>query len=283
MTQTAFITGCSSGIGRETALHFQREGWNVVATMRRPEAAGELGSLDRVCVLPLDVTDSASITAAVAAALERFGSIDVLVNNAGYGAYGPLEVTPREKMQRQLETNVIGLLETTKAVLPHFRSRKSGTIVNISSAGGRSAGPMGALYYASKFAVEGLSESLCFELAAIGVRVKVVEPGLVATDFNSRSIDISNNPVIDEYQPVIRAMVSGASSVTGESGGETYRATPDVTAADIFAAATDTSERLRFPSGRDAKASAEVLRSQGSEEHLRSKLEAFGLSVPAKK
>ena len=281
MPQTVFITGCSSGIGRETALHFQREGWNVVATMRRPEAERELDPLDRVAVLALDVTDSDSIARAVDVALERFGAIDVLVNNAGYGAYGPLEVTSRAKMLRQLETNVIGVLETTKAVLPHFRSRKAGTVVNISSAGGRSAGPLGALYYASKFAVEGLSESLCFELAAIGVRIKVVDPGLVATDFNSRSMDISNEPAIEEYQPVIRAMVSGASSVTGDSGGETYRATPDVTAADIFAAATDSSGRLRFPSGEDAKASAEVLRSKGSEEHLRSKLRAFGLSAHA--
>lgn len=279
MSQTVFITGCSSGIGRETAMHFQREGWNVAATMRNPEAGEELGALERVGVFRLDVTNSASIEAAVDAALERFGAIDVLVNNAGYGAYGPLEVTPREKMQRQLETNVIGLLETTKAVLPHFRSRKAGTVVNISSAGGLSAGPLGALYYASKFAVEGLSESLCFELAAIGVRVKVVEPGLVATDFNSRSIDISNEPAIEEYQPVIRAMVSGTSAVTGGTGGEAYRATPDVTAADIFAAATDGSDRLRFPSGEDAKASAEILRSKGSEEHLRSKLEAFGLGA----
>ena len=220
MSRTVLITGCSSGIGRATATLFQAKGWNVAATMRNPDAAAELAGLDNVQVARLDVTDSKSIEAAVAGAIERFGGIDVLVNNAGYGAYGALEVTPRERIMRQLETNVVGVMETIKAVTPHFRSRKGGTIVNVSSVGGRTGGPLGSLYHASKFAVEGLSEALCFEMAAIGVRVKLVEPGLVATDFNGRSIEISNEPAVEEYQGIIRTMLSGTSPVSGKSGDE---------------------------------------------------------------
>jgi NADP-dependent 3-hydroxy acid dehydrogenase YdfG len=142
----------------------------VVATMRTPEAETELTELDNVLVTQLDVTDNASIATAVAAAIERFGSIDALVNNAGYGSYGPLEATPTEKIRRQFDTNVMGLLETTKAVLPHFRAQHNGTIVNISSVGGRMTFPLGTLYHGTKWAVEGLSEALSFEMDVIGVK-----------------------------------------------------------------------------------------------------------------
>jgi len=136
MKKTILITGSSSGIGKATARFFQREGWNVIATMRSPEKETELSALPNVLVARLDVQDSASIAAAVSAGIERFGRIDVLLNNAGYGAYGLLEATPMEKIRRQFDVNVIGLLETTKAVLPHLRANKSGTIINISSIGG---------------------------------------------------------------------------------------------------------------------------------------------------
>ena len=137
MKKTILITGASSGIGKTTAKLFQRNGFNVVATMRSPEKEEELKNLDNVLVTRLDVTDAESIQAAVEKGIKRFGLIDVLLNNAGFGAYGPLEATPNDKIKRQFDTNVIGLLETTKAVLPHFRANKSGIVINISSMGGK--------------------------------------------------------------------------------------------------------------------------------------------------
>ena len=143
MSKTILITGASSGIGKATARYFKEQGWNVVATMRSPEKEQALTALDGVLVTRLDVQDPASIRSAVEAGIARFGKIDVLLNNAGYGAYGPLEATPLEKIRRQFEVNVIGLLETTKAVLPHFRANRSGVIVNVSSVGGKMTFPLG--------------------------------------------------------------------------------------------------------------------------------------------
>ena len=274
MPQTVFITGASTGIGRATAERFQAEDWNVAATMRRPDAGAALALRDRVGVWPCDVTDSASIEAAVAHAIERFGAVDVLVNNAGYGCYGPLEATPRKKMVQQFETNVIGLLETTRAVLPHFRSRRAGTIVNLSSGGGRVAGPLATLYYGSKFAVEGISESLRFEMATIGVRVKIVEPGYVASDFNDRSLDLSNDPSMTPYQDLMQSMLDHRGS------DETYRSDPERPASVIFQAATDGLDRLRYASGDDAEALVADLEARGGEAVLADRLRAYGLSLP---
>jgi NAD(P)-dependent dehydrogenase (short-subunit alcohol dehydrogenase family) len=176
-----------------------RPGWNVIATMRSPERETELSALERVLVTRLDVQDSGSITAAVTAGIERFGRIGVLLNNAGYGAYGVLEAIPAEKIRRQFDVNVLGLLETTKAVLPHLRANGGGTIANISSIGGKVTFPLGTPYHGTKFAVEGLSEALHYELAAIGVAVKIVEPGFVDTDFAGRSFDFTNDENLAEY------------------------------------------------------------------------------------
>ena len=246
MTQTILITGASSGIGKATAQLFQRKGWNVVATMRRPETETELTQLDNVLTTRLDVTDGASIEAALKAGLERFGAIDVLLNNAGYGAYGPLEAFPMEKIRRQFDTNVIGLLETTKAVLPHFRARKSGVIVNISSIGGQMTFPLGTLYHGAKFAVEGLSEALHYEMAAIGVKVKIVEPGMINTDFGGRSFDFMNDESMVEYQEVVRKLFA-AFGDAGANG-----SAPEVVADVIWTAVTDGTDTLRYRAGRDA-------------------------------
>ena len=173
--KTVLITGSSIGIGKATAELFHRNGWQVVATMRNPAAGKELAELDNLLVAKLDVTDEGSIRSAVTTAVERFGGVDVLVNNAGYGAYGVLEATSVESMRQQFETNVIGPLAMTKAVVPGFRKQGGGVIVNVSSIAGRLTLPFGALYCGSKFAVEGISESLTYEMREIGVRVKVVE------------------------------------------------------------------------------------------------------------
>jgi NAD(P)-dependent dehydrogenase (short-subunit alcohol dehydrogenase family) len=220
MTQTILITGTSSGLGRATAKLFHARGWNVVATMRTPENETELTTLDNVLVTRLDVQDPGSIASAVDSGLARFGRIDALVNNAGYGAYGPLEATPIDKIHRQFDVNVMGLLATTKALLPHFRANRSGTIVNISSMGGRVTFPLGTLYHGTKFAVEGLSEALHYELAPFGVGVKIVEPGGIRTDFGGRSFDFTHDPTLTEYQPLVDAVLAGLGSTMVENGSE---------------------------------------------------------------
>jgi short-subunit dehydrogenase len=244
--KTVLITGASIGIGRATAELFQRRGWNVVASMRKPAVGKELGKLENMLVTALDVTDGTSIDAAVAAAVERFGGIDVLVNNAGYGAYGVLEATSVESMRRQFETNVIGLLAMTKAVVPGFRARGGGVIVNVSSIGGRLTLPFSALYSGSKFAVEGISEALSYEMREIGVRVKVVEPGIINTNF-ANAMEFSNDPAIGEYQRLVGKLWEVAGELRAEG------AEASVAAEVIFGAATDGTEQLRYTVGEDAR------------------------------
>jgi len=182
-TPTALVTGASSGFGLLTGKELHRRGWNVIASMRDPAKAGELAQLPNVQIAKLDVTDRASIDAAVAAGLSRFGRIDSLVNNAGYGAFGFLEEASEQDISRQLNTNLLGVINCIQAVLPSMRAQRSGSIINITSIGGRVGMPMLSLYSTTKFAVEGLSESLSHELAAFGIQVKLVEPGSFATGF----------------------------------------------------------------------------------------------------
>lgn len=247
MNPTILITGASSGIGRASALHFQQAGWNVIASMRTPEQEQPLATRENVLVTRLDVTDAASIQATVDVGLSRFGRIDALLNNAGYGAYGPLEATPMEKVRRQFDVNVMGLLATTQAVLPHMRRQRSGVILNVSSIGGRITFPLGTLYHGSKFAVEGLSESLHFELLPLGVRVKLIEPGMVRTDFAGRSFDFSNDPALTDYQPIVQALWSALGPMAEGA------ASPESVAQVIFEAATDGADRLRYEAGADAQ------------------------------
>lgn len=249
MTQTILITGASSGIGRTTAKLFQDKGWNVIATMRSPEKEDELSQLPNTLVTRLDVTDSASIQAAVAEGIKAFGKIDVLLNNAGYGAYGPLEAFPMDRIRRQFDTNVIGLIETTKAVLPHMRANGSGTIVNISSIGGQMTFPLGALYHGTKFAVEGISEALHYELEAAGITIKIVEPGVIATDFGGRSFDFVNDETMSEYQPVVQALMN--LWAPGNMGDNT--SPPELVADVIHTAITDGTKTLRYSAGPDAE------------------------------
>ena len=245
--KTILITGASSGIGKTTAKYFAQNGWNVVATMRRPTQEQELTQFDNVLVTRLDVQDEDSITSAVQEGIDRFGKIDVLLNNAGYGSYGTLEATPIEKIRRQFDVNVIGLLATTKAVLPHFRANKDGVVINISSIGGKVTFPLGTLYHGSKFAVEGLSEALSFEMAEIGVRVKIVEPGMIKTDFGGRSFDFNNDESMTEYQGLVGKLWA-AMEPLASSGSE-----PEVVAEVIYKAATDETDQLRYTAGPDAE------------------------------
>lgn len=246
MKNTILITGASSGIGKATAKHFQTKGWNVIATMRKPENEEELTNLDNVLVNRLDVTDLESIENSIKEGVERFGKIDVLLNNAGYGAYGPLEAFPRENIVKQFNTNVIGLLDVSRAVLPHLRANKSGKIINISSIGGQMTFPLGSLYHGTKFAVEGISEALAFETEPMGVQVKIVEPGMITTDFAGRSFDFQNNPEMEEYQQVVGKVMAGFAKVGAVSS------KPEVVSEVIWEAANDNSNTLRYRAGADA-------------------------------
>lgn len=273
MSKTILITGASTGIGKVTAELFQSKGWNVVATMRNPEAGAELAALDNVLVTRLDVTDEASINEAVTAATAEFGAIDVLLNNAGYGAYGPLEAFGMDSIRRQFDTNVIGLLAVTKAVLPHMRERGEGTVVNISSIGGQMTFPLGALYHGTKFAVEGISEAMHYELAAAGIKTKIVEPGMIATDFGGRSFDFQNDESLEAYQPVVQALFAGWSGDAAANASP-----PSVVAEVILEAVTDGSDTLRYRAGDDAHALLDARKAQDDATFIAGMKAQLGLS-----
>jgi NADP-dependent 3-hydroxy acid dehydrogenase YdfG len=191
MTNTAptsvLITGCSTGIGRATAERLAGAGFTVYATARRPESIADLEA--KGCrTLALDVTDDASMTAAVAAVEEAEGAVGALVNNAGYSQSGALEGIPIDSIRRQFETNVFGLVRLTQLVLPKMRERRAGRIVNIGSMGGKLTFPGGGVYHATKYAVEALSDALRFEVKAFGIDVVLIEPGLITTNFADAAV-----------------------------------------------------------------------------------------------
>ena len=272
--KTVLITGSSTGIGRGTVVYFQEKGWNVVATMRTPEKEHELAGMENVLVTRLDVTDLDSIDAAVASGIERFGKIDVLVNNAGYGTFGPLEAFPRENIVQQFNTNVIGLLDVTRALLPHFRENKDGVIINVSSVGGKITFPLNTLYHGTKFAVEGITESLVHEMQAIGVKAKIVEPGSIATDFTGRSFDSHNDESLTEYQPMISAMLKVLNEMQNNRDSA---APPSVCAEVIYEAATDGKDTIRYLAGYDAEAYLGTRTGKTDDEYIASVQEQFGI------
>jgi NAD(P)-dependent dehydrogenase (short-subunit alcohol dehydrogenase family) len=250
--KTILITGTSSGIGRATAIRFQAAGWNVAATMRHPDRETELHKLSNLAIFPLDVTNRESINAAVTGTLDRFGGLDVLLNNAGYGLAGPLEAVDPIQLERQFATNVYGPVYTIQACLPHFRAQASGLIVNVSSIGGRLTLPFNSLYHGTKFALEGISESLALELAPHGIRVKIIEPGGVKTDFAGRSLEFMQKDGLHAYDGSIeRAMAV----FTSPERGSAYSEASDIAEA-IYTAATDGTNRLRYVAGKDAEAMA---------------------------
>ncbi|HKB90785.1 MAG TPA: SDR family oxidoreductase, partial [Opitutaceae bacterium] len=248
MNKTVLITGTSTGLGRTAAKYFAARGWNVVATMRRLADAGDLAELNNVLVGRLDVQDQASIADAIEAGIARFGRIDSLVNNAGFGLFGIFESTPREKIKEQFDVNVFGVMDVTRAILPHFRKNRSGTIINLSSGAGVFSLPMISLYCSSKFALEGFSEALSYELLDQGIVVKIVEPGgVVSTSFGKRSgAEAANAPVLPGYETFVantQAVFAGLRA--------SRLATEEDVAEVIFTAATDGTDRLRYVATQD--------------------------------
>ncbi|MDR0777984.1 MAG: SDR family oxidoreductase [Methanomassiliicoccaceae archaeon] len=242
--RTVLITGSSSGIGRETAKIFQRNGWNIIATMRRPEEEKELTELDNVKVIRCDVTDTESIDAAVTGGISAFGMIDVLVNNAGYYTIGPLEAATYDQIRDQIDTNLIGTINVTKRMLPHMREQRSGTIVNVSSIAGLVSLPLQSLYHATKWGMEGFSEALHYELRPFNIRVKLIEPGVIRTDFYGRSKTVLHDETLPEYCGYSEKVVNNVLA-RGEKGSP-----PEIIAGTIYKASTDSNGRMRYRAGR---------------------------------
>lgn len=240
MDKVVLITGASSGIGLHTAKLFQAKNWKVAATMRSPDKAGELQKIVDIECLRLDVTDPASIKSAVEATLEKFGRIDAVVNNAGYGLIGAFEAASTEQIERQFETNVLGLMNVCREILPYFREQKRGTIVNIASVGGRMTFPAFSLYHSTKWAVEGFSESLHYELAPFNIRVKIIEPGPIKTDFYGRSQDVTKKEGLTAYDNFVTRAI-GNMQKAGEDAPD-----GEIVAQTIYEAVADTSSRLRY-------------------------------------
>ncbi|OHV76019.1 oxidoreductase [Rhizobium sp. LCM 4573] len=221
---TWFITGASSGFGMAFARYAIEQGYNVVATARTPAKLEALAALapERVLVHKLDVTAAGDPETAVKAAVDRFGRIDVLINNAGYGIVGAVEETPDEEFRAQMETNFFGAVSVTKAVLPQMRAQKSGAIVNISSLGGQLSFGGFSAYSASKFALEGMSEALAQEVAPFGIKVLVVEPGAFRTGFAADAL--KHMPVMDAYRNVIGGTRDFAHGMHGTQEGDPAKA-----------------------------------------------------------
>ena len=245
--KTIVVTGASSGIGKATARLFADKGWNVVATMRNPAAEKDLVESAKFKLIALDVQDPASVRAAVKAATAAFGKVDVWLNNAGYGAFGPVEAGTREQVQRQFDVNFFGLIECVQAIAPHFRANKAGVLINVSSIGGLMTVPGYGVYNASKFAVEGLSEGLWYELGLFGIKVKLIEPGAIHTDFGGRSMDAWDISNLPDYASFMEKVKATRARFTKNSS------TPELVAGVIFEAANDSSDRLRYLAGPDAK------------------------------
>lgn len=246
--KTVLITGCSSGYGLETARYFHAQGWNVIATMRTPQAEA-LPRSERLRVLPLDVTQPDSI----ASALEAAGPIDVLVNNAGVGLFGAFEATPMTTVREVFETNTFGMMAMTQAVLPQFRARRSGLVINVTSSVTLAPMPLVAAYTASKTAIEGFTGSLTFELEPFHVRVKLVEPGYgPATRFTANGAERMQGLIPEAYAPLAQA-------IFGALGNPAAVTQPADVAEAVWRAANDPGQTLRYPAGADAIALAAAL------------------------
>lgn len=239
MSKTILITGASTGIGKLTAIYFAEKGWNVSATMRTTEKGKDLLKYQNIKIFALDVMNETSISQAIEDTISAFGTIDVLYNNAGYALVGAFEAMSQDQIKKQFETNVFGLMNVTKAILPHFRANKNGMIINTSSMGGLITFPLYSVYHGTKWALEGFMESLQFELKQFNIKIKNIEPGAIKTEFEN-AIDFVSTKDYDNYtQQAHKNML------------DTYKTAPtgEVVAQKVLQAANDNSYRLRYSVG----------------------------------
>lgn len=251
--KVAVVTGSSSGIGFETSLLLARNNFLTYASMRNLKKSDKIKALagkERlpISVVQLDVIDDTSVKNAIQSIVTETGKIDVLVNNAGYGLSGALEELTIDEIKTQFETNFYGLIRTTQAVLPIMRKQKSGVVVNISSGAGRFGYPSGSAYVSTKFAVEGLSESISYELEPFGIRVVLIEPGFVKTDFDRATI--SSKKSQDPHSPYLQMMnkIDAASSIMAQNG-----CSPELVASAVLEAVTSSGPNLRYLVGKDVE------------------------------
>ncbi|WP_343672207.1 SDR family oxidoreductase [Chitinophaga sp.] len=241
MQKTIFITGASSGLGKLTARYFAANGWNVAATMRTPEKETELTQIKNIQIFKLDVTNRTQVQEAVDAAIHAFGKIDVVVNNAGVGAYGPLEFAADQTIDWQFNVNVKGPIYVIQSFLPHFRENKDGMFINISSfMGVTTAVPVGSLYNMSKFALEGLIEGLYYELKPLGIALRLVEQGGSAGNNFKDAIIWNENPAITDYDAItnkVKALITQRDPKLQDD--------PQIIVDAIYALATKQSEQFR--------------------------------------
>ena len=241
MEKVVLITGASTGIGNETAKLFQSKNWKVAATMRSPAKAKDLQRIADVECIRLDVTDPESVREGIQSALNKFGHIDAVVNNAGFAVVGPFEAASDEQIEQEFQTNVFGVMFMCREILPIFRAQKRGVIINVASMGGRITFPLYSIYHATKWAVEGFSEALQYEVRDFNIKIKIIEPGPIKTDFYTRSLSIAKKEGLSAYDNfVARAMPNL------EKAGQTA---PDgrIVAEAIYEAATDDSWKMRYP------------------------------------
>ncbi len=264
--KTIFITGASSGLGKETAGLFQSKGWRVIATMRHPEKETTLNQMENVILLPLDVTDAQQVNDTVQKAIAT-ASIDVVLNNAGYGLIGPLEAFSDEQINRQIATNLSGVIRVTKAFVPHLREKRSGVLINVSSIFGLLGYPTCAIYSATKFAIDGFSECMAYDLAQFGIKVKIVAPGGIQTDFAGRSLDAGQH---EAYQQLTAKVSEGYSAEKVAN----YSKAADI-ARIIYDAATDGRNQLRYLAGADAIVQYEERLAKGPEAQFEKIREMF--------
>lgn len=247
--KTIFITGASSGLGKEAAKLFQAKGWRVIATMRSPEKETELNLLDNVHLLPMDVTNAQQVKQTFTNAI-AIAPVDVVFNNAGYGLVGPFESYSGTQIARQIDTNLTGVLRVAQPFVAYFRENGiDGLFLTTTSVFGIVASPLSSVYTATKFALEGWSEAMGYDLASFGIRFKTIAPGGIKTNFGSAALDVAEN---EAYQPLWDSMMQGF-----ESGELIHFSEPAAIAEVVYEAATDGKPQMRYAAGPDA---AEAIR-----------------------
>lgn len=270
MDKVIFITGTSSGLGKTIAKHFAAMGWKVAATMRNPSKETELTQLDNISVFKMDVTDPASVKKAVAEIIDTFGQIDIVVNNAGIGRYGALELVTDNEVNEQWDTNVKGVINVIRAALPHFKAKNTGMFINVSSIMGLTTGmPLGSMYNMSKFAIEGLSEALYYELKPLNIEIRLVEPGGFKSEFNS-NIVLKRDEQITGYE-TMTDKIEHLLNHANDSPAGTAQDTADV----IFNLATGESNSFRTVIGSDSLSLMELRNSLPVEDYLDAVLKSF--------
>ncbi|TCR64801.1 SDR family oxidoreductase [Bosea sp. BK604] len=276
MGKTILITGTSSGYGKVTAELFLARGWNVLATMRRPDRTVFGAAADRLKVLPLDVTDQASIDAAIADGIAAFGAIDVLVNNAGIGMASVVEATPDSIIREIFETNTFGVFATCRAIIPHMRKQGGGHIINVTSSTTIGVMPLVAIYAASKCAVEGFTESLSYELEGFGIKTRLVEPGYApTTNFTANGASRMQGLIPADYGAFAQSYFGKMATYP------TAYCTEEEVAEAVLLAATDSGRTIRYPAGADTRLLAQLRWSTSEERYMQRMREMFGSGLSA--